>query len=588
MPALDPIDDTNLYPDKDDGGTAQTTATVNADDLNSIKSRISENRTQANAALAATAGAVVDQTASFSLAASDHGKVIRVDSAGGAVVITIPHTLFGSIIASGVFRTTILVTNADEAITIAGSGGITPQYFGRKTIRIGDLITITVTSASLALVDVREWSDPLAPYVQGTHTATTRTLALSDSAQIVPISGASNTVAVTIPHTLYDAVLGRAFQTTLVALNVTNAITLAGSGGLTLTYYGSSTITAGDLIRISVESATVCRVEVIKTGAASGGTPAQIDYIRADGNWTKPAGAKSIWVRCVGTGGPGGGGPVQTGGTARVGGGGGGGGAVAEGTFDASLITSPVACLVPAAPTGGAGRVGSAGVGGAGTIAGPTSFGTYLHAYAGGNGGAGLNSGTVRSGGGGGGTGGAGAAGTSSAVAGGVPGASSATAVGGAGAQSPVTANGGLAEYGGGGGGGSSATPVTYAGGGSLYGGGAGGAGGGATAAGPTVVQPGAGGASGAYAAGGGGAAGTSGASATAGTDGADGDGMTKCGAGGGGGGSTVAANANGANGGDGGDWGGGGGGGGAGEGSGNGGNGGAGGLGGIIVITYF
>ncbi len=270
MAALPPIDDSNTYATKTEGGDpGDPNDVVSAADLNALKTVVGENRDQANAALAATAGAVVDQTASFSLAPTDHGKVVRVDSTGGAMVITIPHTLFGSIIASGVFRTTILVTNADEAITIAGSGGLVPQYFGRKTIRIGDLITITVTSASLALVDVRDWSDPFAPYVRP-HTATTRTLALGDSAQIISLNAASNAIAVTIPHTLYDAVLGRAFQTTLVALNVTNAITLAGSGGLGLTYYGDSTITAGDIIRVSVESATVCRVRVIKSGDAAG------------------------------------------------------------------------------------------------------------------------------------------------------------------------------------------------------------------------------------------------------------------------------------------------------------------------------
>ncbi len=146
MAALPPIDDSNTYATKTEGGDpGDPNDVVSAADLNALKTVVGENRDQANAALAATAGAVVDQTASFSLASTDHGKVVRVDSAGGALVITIPHTLFGSIIASGVFRTTILVTNADEAITIAGSGGIVPQYFGRKTIRIGDLITITVT-----------------------------------------------------------------------------------------------------------------------------------------------------------------------------------------------------------------------------------------------------------------------------------------------------------------------------------------------------------------------------------------------------------------------------------------------------------
>ena len=622
MAALPPIDDSNTYATKTEGGNpGDPNDVVSAADLNALKARVGENRDQANAALAATAGAVVDQTASFSLASTDHGKVVRVDSAGGAVVITIPHTLFGSIIASGVFRTTILVTNADEAITIAGSGGIVPQYFGRKTIRIGDLITITVTSASLALVDVREWSDPLAPYVQGTHTATTRTLALGDSAQIIPLSGASNAVAVTIPHTLYDAVLGRAFQTTLVALNVTNAITLAGSGGLVLTYYGDSTITAGDIIRISVESATVCRVEVVKTGAGggsgdvmgpggavtddgivtwsgTGGTDVQDSGVTiaslakttaitvydtaSSGNYTIPTGAKAVYRRVIGAGGGGGGGGASTGASARSGGAGGAGGAVATGWISgAELAGGTLAYVVGAGGTAGAGT--ASGDGADGGVGGTSNAGA-LFAYGGGGGRRGLTIAAVAGGGGGGGTGGPGTVGAAGTVAGGLPGASSAAAIGGQGAQGGTTTSA-CAEYGGGAGGGHN-TSAFFLGGSSLYGGGGGGAGAGTNAF-PAVNTPSAGGASGTYTPGGGGAAGASGASPTAGAPGAAAD-STRCGAGGGGGGATVTANTAGAAGGVGGAGGGGGGGGGSGTNTAAGGAGGVGGAGRVEFYAFF
>ena len=271
MAALDPIDDTNTFPDKDDGGTAQTVETVNADDLNSLKDRIAENRTQANLALASTAGAVTARTASFSLAAADHGALQTVDASAGAVVVTVPHTLWGSVYGSGQFKARVLVTNADNAVTLVGSGGIALTYFGPNTVKTGDLITITVVSATSALIEIQPWGNDLLPLDGGTVTAATRTLTVADAAQIIGLDPTSNTIAVTIPHTLFWAGgTGRTFQCTLVALNVANAITFAGSGGLGLTYYGDSTIAAGDIIRISVESATVCRVDITHTGAISG------------------------------------------------------------------------------------------------------------------------------------------------------------------------------------------------------------------------------------------------------------------------------------------------------------------------------
>lgn len=273
MAALPPIDDSNTFPDKTEGGDpGEPTDVVSAADLNALKDRISENRAQANAALAAYAGAVTDRTASFSLTSADHGVLQVLDSSAGASVITVPHTLFGSVYTSGQFRTRVFVTNADEAVTLAGSGGVSLIYFGRNTIQTGDLITITVRSATSALVEVTPWGDDLLPMDGGTVTAATRTISVADANKIIGLDPTSNTIAVTLPHTLFWASgTGRTFQTTLVALNVTNAITLAGSGGLVLTYYGSSgTIAAGDIIRISVESQTVCRVVVSKPGVGGG------------------------------------------------------------------------------------------------------------------------------------------------------------------------------------------------------------------------------------------------------------------------------------------------------------------------------
>jgi hypothetical protein len=272
MAELPVIDDSNTYATKTEGGdVGEPTDLVSAADLNALKSRVSENRTQANAALAATAGAVADQTASFSLAAADHGTLQLLDSSAGASVITVPHTLWGSVYPSGQFRARIFVTNADEAVTLAGSGGLALTYFGRNVIKTGDLITITVRSATYALVEVQPWGDALLPLDGGAVTDPTRTLGVADATQIIGLDPTSNAVEVTIPHTLFWAGgLGRTFQCTLVALNVTNAITLVGSGGLGLVYYGSSTIAAGDIIRISVESQTVCRVQVVKTGDAAG------------------------------------------------------------------------------------------------------------------------------------------------------------------------------------------------------------------------------------------------------------------------------------------------------------------------------
>lgn len=122
------------------------------------------------------------------------------------------------------------------------------------------------TTAAIAALGGADGLNALAPTVQSTHTASTRTIASTDVGQIIPLSAASNAIAVTIPHTLFAAAgAGRAFVCQFKVTSVAGgAVTFAGSGGIVVTYSGKNPGTtayaAGDYLTLVVDSATTARV----------------------------------------------------------------------------------------------------------------------------------------------------------------------------------------------------------------------------------------------------------------------------------------------------------------------------------------
>jgi hypothetical protein len=114
---------------------------------------------------------------------------------------------------------------------------------------------------------------------------------------------------------------------------------------------------------------------------ATGNSDADMQRFTANGTWTKPSGAKTVWVRCWGGGGAGGGAAATAAGQAACGNGGQAGG-YAESWHAASDLSATEAVAV------GGGGTGSTGAGPDGN---PTTFaaGTGEEvAAAGGNGGA--------------------------------------------------------------------------------------------------------------------------------------------------------------------------------------------------------
>jgi hypothetical protein len=134
------------------------------------------------------------------------------------------------------------------------------------------------------------------------------------------------------------------------------------------------------------------------TWATAGGAGSDVQAYKTPGTftWTKPAGAKAVFVFVSAGGGGGGGGAVSGTNGARGGGGAGGGGGFTQIWMNAADLPSTVTVTVGAGGAGGASRpAGTTSSGLIGSPGGATSFGSFVRAAPGAAG----NQGTIASGG---------------------------------------------------------------------------------------------------------------------------------------------------------------------------------------------
>ena len=217
-------------------------------------------------------GAGVNTVSATPATAVDGGNrfhsIIDTTAVGGDVTINIPHTLTAQV--SFDFR-----IKGAFGLILNPTGGIALTYHGAAAGTItgdGVVARVVVESATVGHVYVFpvgvtvEALDALYPLVQTAHTASTKTLAAGDAGDIIPLNGASNAIAVTIPHTLFAAGgTGRAWSCGFYVTSVAGgAITFAGSGGIVIKYFGkkpsATAIVAGDTIFVTVVSATLAHV----------------------------------------------------------------------------------------------------------------------------------------------------------------------------------------------------------------------------------------------------------------------------------------------------------------------------------------
>ena len=144
--------------------------------------------------------------------------------------------------------------------------------------------------------------------------------------------------------------------------------------------FRASTLPAGLNARASLVSPSDLAAAVLSE---------DVQLFTANGTWTKPAGAKTVFVMVIGGGGGGGGGRRGAAATARCGGSGGAGGNLSAATFRAASLGSTVTVSIGLGGTAGPAASGDSANGGfAGNGAG-SAFGGFL-AGGGGGGGGGL------------------------------------------------------------------------------------------------------------------------------------------------------------------------------------------------------
>lgn len=216
----------------------------------------------ATTALAAATGAQSVRliTTNASITASDLGKLLLVAVSGSDITLTFGDDVLATH-AFTVVRSYTSGTDPGGAVIFAGASG-THNFAGSARLSSSQSMIRMV----LAAIDgtTRYWqSEREAAHlyipIAAAHNASTKTLATYESGRHQALDTSSNSIEISIPDTLRAG-----FVWTGRKSSASNSVTFAtGSGLITPTFYGSSTITAnGALICVFVESSSVAAVFV--------------------------------------------------------------------------------------------------------------------------------------------------------------------------------------------------------------------------------------------------------------------------------------------------------------------------------------